>query len=235
MRTWPRSSATAASRARVEEHLVSNWKMTTTRLLEAVPAREAQLETLLNRPEVVQRRSRPRRLLDRSVCAYRVKSPRTDIDGLKQAIRRHVVHAREDSCRHARSRQPSARSRTPQKALIRTSPASCSALTLSKARARVDAVTWVPIELTAADALETARANRRDWANARAQLVDIWRLIEYTANALKAGLNVTLQGDLATTGDNPLNFRGSAGGSAPAWNSTRRSHGSSNATTIAPC
>ncbi|MGC3966148.1 MAG: hypothetical protein QM775_01880 [Pirellulales bacterium] len=69
----------------------------------------------------------------------------------------------------------------------------------------------MPIDLTAAQALETARVNRRDWANARAQLVDIWRLIEFTANALKAGVNVTMQGDVATTGDNPLNFRGSAG------------------------
>lgn len=193
--------------SQVEGHLVE-LEDDYARLLEAVPAREAQLETLLNRPEVVSGE------VDRGAYSIedlrlRVKDLRVDIDELKQAM-----SDTWSTFEKIRADLPTAEPTAIRDRLKRAYPDLSSqllGLTLSKARARVDAVTWVPIDLTASDALETARVNRRDWANARAQLVDIWRLIEYTANALKAGLNVTLQGDLATTGDNPLNFRGSAG------------------------
>ena len=84
-------------------------------------------------------------------------------------------------------------------------------LALIKARARVETVTVPLIELKSDRALEIARANRLDWMNNRAQLVDSWRLIAYNAQALKAGLDLTFSGDLGTVGNNPAAFNGKNG------------------------
>lgn len=84
-------------------------------------------------------------------------------------------------------------------------------LALVKARARLETVTLAHIELTSDRALEIARANRLDWMNNRASLVDQWRLITYNANLLKAGLNLTFDGDVGTVGNNPVNFNGRNG------------------------
>jgi hypothetical protein len=60
-------------------------------------------------------------------------------------------------------------------------------------------------------AIEIARANRRDWMNARSNLVDSWRLIEFNANDLLARLDVVFEGDIQNVGDNPLDLRGNTG------------------------
>lgn len=84
-------------------------------------------------------------------------------------------------------------------------------LALVQARARVESVSVEPIELAPEKAICIARANRLDWMNNRAALVDTWRLITFNANALKAGLDITFSGDLGTVGNNPLRFRGTNG------------------------
>ncbi|MEX0713534.1 MAG: hypothetical protein WD278_14350 [Pirellulales bacterium] len=84
-------------------------------------------------------------------------------------------------------------------------------LSLLQARARLDVVGVVPIELEPEAALAIALENRPDWMNAKANLVDTWRLIRFNANALRSGLDVTLSGDLGTTGNNPVQFRDSTG------------------------
>ncbi len=84
-------------------------------------------------------------------------------------------------------------------------------LSLVQARARLETVTVEPVELRSEQALEIARANRLDWMNNRATLVDTWRLITFNASALKSNLQVTLSGDVLTTGNNPLNFNGTTG------------------------
>jgi hypothetical protein len=81
------------------------------------------------------------------------------------------------------------------------------ALSLAQARARVDSIIWTPIDISWEEALEVARANRRDWMNARASLVDTWRLIEFNANPLKSGLNLVINGDISNVNDNPVAFR----------------------------
>ncbi len=75
------------------------------------------------------------------------------------------------------------------------------ALSLVQARARLDTVTLTPVELGPDEALEIARANRRDWMNARAALVDQWRQIEVAANDLLSDLDLTFAGDLTTRSD----------------------------------
>ena len=65
----------------------------------------------------------------------------------------------------------------------------------------------VQVDLDSTKALQIARKCRRDWKNARAALVDAWRLIEFNADELESGLDVVLSGDVSTVGDNPLKFR----------------------------
>jgi outer membrane protein TolC len=84
-------------------------------------------------------------------------------------------------------------------------------LSLVEAAARLETVTLVPVELEPETALQIARENRRDWMNARAGLVDVWRQIELAANDLRSGLDVTFSGDLSTTDNNPVRFRGTTG------------------------
>ena len=84
-------------------------------------------------------------------------------------------------------------------------------LSLIQARARLESVIIEKLDLTAEKALMIARANRLDWMNNRATLVDTWRLIQYNANALRSNLQVTLNGNLNTRGDNPVNFDGTTG------------------------
>jgi outer membrane protein TolC len=84
-------------------------------------------------------------------------------------------------------------------------------LSLIQARARAESVTLLPVELDPAEALLIASRNRVDWMNARAGLVDTWRLIEFNANDLLSELNLVFSGDVRNVGDNPLDFRSSTG------------------------
>ena len=81
-------------------------------------------------------------------------------------------------------------------------------ISLVQSRIRAENVT---IEDTAVDlhpqaALEIARQNRLDWMNARAELVDAWRLIRFNANDLRSNLDVVFSGDMTTRDDNPFKF-----------------------------
>jgi hypothetical protein len=84
-------------------------------------------------------------------------------------------------------------------------------LSLIQARARVETITVKYETLSPREALDIARANRLDWMNNRASLVDTWRLIQFNANLLRSGLNVTFSGDMSTIGNNPLQFRAPTG------------------------
>ncbi len=84
-------------------------------------------------------------------------------------------------------------------------------LSLVQARARLDAAMLTPVDLSPETALEIARRYRRDWKNARAALVDVWRQIEVTANDLESDLDVVFSGDITTKDENPFRFRGTTG------------------------
>jgi outer membrane protein TolC len=84
-------------------------------------------------------------------------------------------------------------------------------LSLIQARARAESVTLLTLEMDPANALAIASRNRRDWMNARANLVDTWRLIEFNANDLESDLNFLFGGDISTVGDNPVDFRSATG------------------------
>lgn len=84
-------------------------------------------------------------------------------------------------------------------------------LSLVQARSRLEVITVEPLALHPLDALAIARANRVDWMNNRATLVDTWRLIEFNANALESGLDLVISGDVGTTGVNPAEFTHTTG------------------------
>jgi hypothetical protein len=84
-------------------------------------------------------------------------------------------------------------------------------LSLLQARARLDAVTFDPVELTPEEAFCIASRYRRDWMNARAALVDSWRLIHFNANDLESDLDLIFQGDIGNASDNPFDLRAADG------------------------
>lgn len=83
--------------------------------------------------------------------------------------------------------------------------------TLVQARARLESVVLEPVTIEPEVALEIARANRQDWANNRASLVDTWRLITFNVDALQSDFNIVFSGDLGTQGNNPVAFRAPTG------------------------
>ena len=84
-------------------------------------------------------------------------------------------------------------------------------LSLLQARARLDAITFEPVDLTSEEAFCIASRYRRDWMNARASVVDSWRLIQFNANDLGSGLNLVFNGDIGNVGDRPFDLRPSNG------------------------
>lgn len=80
---------------------------------------------------------------------------------------------------------------------------------LVQARARLESVSITPIELDSDLALSIALSNRLDFMNGRAALVDSWRLIAVSADALQSALNITSSGTVLTDRNDPLAFRAS--------------------------
>ena len=84
-------------------------------------------------------------------------------------------------------------------------------LSLVQARARLESVSLEPVVLDSVEGLDIARANRLDWKNNRAALVDSWRLVTFNADDLQSDLDIVFSGGLGTVGNNPMNFRGPTG------------------------
>jgi hypothetical protein len=79
-------------------------------------------------------------------------------------------------------------------------------LQLIQARARTESVLLPEVDITAEVAFEVARRNRRDWANARAALVDSWRQIEVIADDLESSLDVVVQGSVGGSDFDPGDY-----------------------------
>ena len=82
---------------------------------------------------------------------------------------------------------------------------------LIQAKARVESLVLSPIQLDELTAFRVAADNRLDWMNARAGLVDTWRLIQFNANGLESELDLVFSGDMGTVGDNPAKFDAATG------------------------
>lgn len=75
-------------------------------------------------------------------------------------------------------------------------------LSLDQAAARLEGITLSPIDVQPAAGIEIARTNRLDWMNARANLVDAWRQIEFNGNELEADLDLVISGEAGRVGPN---------------------------------
>jgi hypothetical protein len=84
-------------------------------------------------------------------------------------------------------------------------------LYLVQARVRTETVSLVNVDLHPSAALEIARVNRRDWMNARAELVDRWRAIEVVADELEGYLDIEFHGDIRNDGSNPVKLDAGTG------------------------
>jgi hypothetical protein len=80
-------------------------------------------------------------------------------------------------------------------------------LLLIQVVARTDMVELPEVRLDPETAVRIAQHFRHDWMNARASLVDAWRLIEFQADQLESSFDLVFEGDVGTVGDNPLDFR----------------------------
>jgi len=80
-------------------------------------------------------------------------------------------------------------------------------LSLVPAQARLEVITVDSIDLGPEAAFEIALANRLDFMNGRAALVDRWRQIQVTSDALQSNLTVTASGEINTARDNPVSLR----------------------------
>jgi outer membrane protein TolC len=69
-----------------------------------------------------------------------------------------------------------------------------------------------PVPYTWEEAVRYAKNNRLDLMNERGRVVDAWRQIEVTANAMKAGLDLKVTANVATPPGtaNPVDFRAAA-------------------------
>lgn len=84
-------------------------------------------------------------------------------------------------------------------------------LSLVQARDRAETVSLIDVNLHPEAALDIARANRRDWMNRRAALVDQWRLVEFSADNLESSLDVVFSGDIRNRDDTPFKFDAATG------------------------
>lgn len=177
------------------------------KLQEALPERRESLEKLAER-EDVDKVEIDTTLLSGEYLDGRVASLRRDLDGL--ATRLHGAWERLEKLTDDRSLTPRELQKELTGALTELS-GELLELSLVQARARLDAIAFDPVELTPEQAFCIASRNRRDWMNARAALVDSWRLISFNADDLQSNLDFVFSGDLGNVGDNPLRLRGTNG------------------------
>lgn len=173
----------------------------------ALPQRRQQLERLVGRPEFQAAQLDPRLFAPAEVDA-RVAQRRREFETIRQqidAIWARLTQVAEGGPDNTAALLP---------AMIETM-ADLSGrlleLKLVQAGARLEAIDFQPIDLTDEEALLIASAYRRDWQNARASLVDTWRLIYFNANALRSDLDIIFSGDISNVGDNPFNIRDTTG------------------------
>jgi outer membrane protein TolC len=90
--------------------------------------------------------------------------------------------------------------------------ASAAQLYVVQSQVRVFLIQLPPVFYTLEEASAYARDNRLDLMNQRGQVVDAWRQIAVTASALKAGLDVRMSANIATSpfGNRPFDFSAAA-------------------------
>jgi hypothetical protein len=95
--------------------------------------------------------------------------------------------------------------------LIRQLSDDIAEMWIVEAKARLESLVLPVVDIDAQDALGVASKYRQDWMNARAALVDSWRLIHFNADNLESDLDIVFSGDMGTVGSNPVKFDAATG------------------------
>lgn len=95
--------------------------------------------------------------------------------------------------------------------LIRQLSDDIAEMWIVEAKARLESLVLPVVDIDAEDALGVASKYRQDWMNARAALVDSWRLIHFNADNLESDLDIVFSGDMGTVGSNPVKFDAATG------------------------
>ncbi len=178
------------------------------RLRAALPDRRASLLRLSQRPEV-QRGELDASAVDPDALDARAETLAKDSLTLTAELR--ATWERIDELDRAAAGNPTDEQRRALTDELTRLSGQLLELSLAEARARLDAITLTPVEFDTDLAFSVALDNRPDWMNAKANLVDTWRLIRFNANALLSGLDVNISGELGTLGNNPVQFRDTTG------------------------
>lgn len=168
----------------------------------SLPQRRATLLQLVARPEVVEAEIDTSLLSTERLDAY-VANRRAELERLQGILERTSAELAENSAAESEDLQQGLQ--TTIDLLSRTS-GELLELSLLQASVRLETVAIKPIELAPAQALAIASAHRRDWKNARANLVDTWRLIQFNANELQSSLDLVVNGDIGNVGQNPFDI-----------------------------
>ena len=169
---------------------------------EALPQRRESLQQLSVRPEVVEADIDTNLLSTERLDDY-VASRRAELERVQTAPAAttadldQMASSPQDTLEEGLNETIELLSRTASELLE---------LSLLQASVRLETVTIEPIELAPPEALAIASAYRRDWKNARANLVDTWRLIYFNANDLQSGVDLVFSGEIGNVGQNPFNI-----------------------------
>jgi len=175
---------------------------------ETVPAREAQFNRLRQRKDLESTSINPARLDPKMLRGKAVQA-----DQNLATLQKNVETIFTDLAGLERDMASLELDQVRTKASVLASSLSgyVLQLTLDHASSRIESITLPPIQLDERRAMDVAKANRLDWMNARAELVDAWRKIDYNANPLMSGLDLQLDGSLGTTKTSGTHFDNDAG------------------------
>jgi outer membrane protein TolC len=163
---------------------------------ESLPARLEQFGRLRNRPEVAEFHM-TRERFEAAALQAKVEKTAKQLDTLEGNVRDAYAELAKLKTELPTLDLNDARARG--SALAANLSGFVLRLSLERAGSRIESVTVPDANLTEKRALDVARANRLDWMNARTELVDAWRKIDYNANPLMSGLDLNLDADLGTT------------------------------------
>jgi hypothetical protein len=178
-----------------------------THLQAALPKRRSDLQRLAKRAETKELEINPELLSPKELDA-RVEQLQADLNAL--GVRLAEAWAKLDVLTNSPPLTPE-QHRVELTSAVTDLSGGLLELSLLQARARLDAITFDPVELTPEEGYCIASRYRRDWMNARASLVDSWRLIHFNANDLESDLDLVFAGDIGNVSDNPFDLRATNG------------------------
>ena len=180
------------------------------RIEEQLPQRREALKNLANYPELKDNQFDLRAL---TVEALDERAATLKRDHLRLTDELIGLSTKVTGLQHETDLDAEVLLRAEKEVLVRLS-GSLLELSLVQARARLNAIAIMPLSMTSETMFQVAMSQRADWMNAKAQLVDSWRLIRFNANALRSNVTVNVTGGVTaqgSTASNPVRFSGTDG------------------------